>query len=509
MTHHQLFLKHRRTVDYLLEHGLKLREFFKKYNDLDDLAVKCLLWGHIFMPEYLPTKSPEFHYDMAKWFFSNKNEYSALPRGHGKTTIIQVCISFSVANGLDKFIVLIEKTFNEASEVLESIRDLYKHSQTIKSVYGELVAMSPSGERGNRVKDSVGDFFINGVRLRGLGFNKSIRGLKSRESRPTRIVLDDVESDEHIENPEQRRKYLDNYLKGIIPASESTAGNIKIYGTILHDDSLLKTLIENHEGRVFGAWDEKKELLWPDFWTPEKLEQKRKEMSIGGRSDAAFYQEFFNEPVSEEDQIFRKNMFRYYSDKELEAIKEGQHTTYVLLDPAISKQTSADYTALVAVVVDRMHNLYIGEIIRERLSPAETIKALFAMYERWHPQKVGIEVVAYQKSLVYQINELKLKENSIVRAMQIHEIYGNTANNKFEKIKSLQPKYEMGQVYHRSNDPMTKILESELLRFPRAATDDVTDALAGIMQIASPVKRPTQNRYAHLRRYQSHRQIAY
>jgi predicted phage terminase large subunit-like protein len=491
------------------EDKLLIKKFFATFESLDELAIKCIMWGHFFLPKYFPSASPGFHFNLVRKFFNHKNEYNAYPRGFGKTTLIQLCICYSLVNGLDEFIVLIEKTFTEASEVLEAIREEFKMNDRILWVYGEL---SKIGSQNNLVqdnlKDSVGDFFINGCRLRGKGFDSPIRGLKSRHTRPTRIVLDDVESDEHIENVEQRQKYLSNYIKGIIPAQDNRNGVTKMWGTILHDDSLLSTLIKNHDGEILRAWDKDRVLLWPTYWTIEKLENKRSEMAIDGKGDSAFYQEYFNEPVSEEDAIFNREMFHYFNKLQLESIKKRPHNIYIMVDPAISKRETADYTAIVAVLVDQLNRIYVLEIIRMRMDPIETIKALFAMYERWQPIAVGVESVAYQKSLIYFINEEKKRKNSIVRSMVVKEVKADT--DKARKIKGLQPRYAIGNIYHNSDDQNTKILESELTRFPRGATDDIIDALASVNQMITGVVKRIDKEYSKYHALsKSHNQAKY
>jgi predicted phage terminase large subunit-like protein len=473
---------------------VKLAKFFQKFNDMDELAIKCIMWGHTFMPSYFNKETPQFHYELVKKFFSYKNEYTACPRGFGKTTLVQLCIAFSCVVGLDEFIVVIEKSATEAGEVLEALRETFKDSDNVLEVYGDLTKISPRLKISSKMKDTTGDFIVNGVRLRGKGYDTPIRGLKSRHTRPTRIILDDVESDEHIENPDQRLKYLQNYTRGIIPATENEVGTIKMFGTILHDDSLLQTLINSHEGMIYRAWDNQRRLLWASNWTVEKLEQKRRDMSIEGRSDAAFYQEYFNEPVSEEDQIFKREMFRYFNDLQLDnVLLKKPHKFYIVVDPAISKKETADFTAIMCVLVNTKNEMYIAEMIRERLSPVETIKELFGMYERWLPEKVGIETVAYQKSLVYFIEEEKKRSHSTVSSMRIQEIKADT--DKERKIKGLQPRYAIGSVYHRENDENTRVLEGELLRFPRGSTDDLIDALASVIQMVTPARKPVTETY--------------
>jgi len=485
----------------------KIRAFFQKFESLEELSIKVILWGHFFLPKYFSSPTPEFHYELVKRFFSLRNEYTACPRGFGKTTITQLCLCYSVANALDEFIVLIEKTHTEAAEVLEALRDEFEYNDLIIWAYGDLKKISPRGTIQKNIKDSTGDFFLNGIRLRGKGFDSVIRGLKSRHTRPTRIILDDIESDEHIENPEQRRKYLDNYLRGIVPAASIQGGNIKMYGTILHDDSLLKTLIDSHEGRIYKAWDDNRVLLWESYWTVELLEMKRKEMSIAGRGDAAFYQEYFNEPVSEEDQVFRLDMFKRFNSHQLIEIKKRPHNIYMMIDPAISKKTTADFTAIIAALVDSQGRIYVLEIIRERCNPMELMRYVVTLYEKYQPIKVGVEIVAYQKALVYMLDELKKKPGSTIKSMQIHEIKADT--DKIRKIKTIQTKYDMGLVYHNSDDKNTSILEQELLRFPRAATDDCADAFSSIMQMIVAPRRETKDRYNHYQHIQRHTQVRY
>lgn len=470
-----------------------IRNFFRPTGDLEELVVKVALWGHHFWPRYFNKPTPEFHYELIRRFFRQGNDYTACPRGFGKTTINQLCIAYSCVNGLDEFIVLIEKTYTEAAEVLEAIREEFKMNDEILRVYGDLTKVNTKGQDQENIKDSEGDFFVNGVRLRAKGFDTPIRGLKSRHARPTRVIIDDCESDEHIENVEQRAKYLNNYIKGVIPAVDNDTGVIKMFGTILHDDSLLNTLIKNHKGRIYRAWDENRELLWPSNWTVEKLEQKREEMRIEGKGDASFYQEYFNEPLDDTDQKFRKEMFRYFNALQWEEQKKKPYRTYTLVDPAISKKTTADFTAVVTVAVDSLNRIFVLEITRARLDPIETIKVIFAHYLKWQPIYVGIETTAYQKALKFFLDQEKRREHSIVQSMQVVEI--KPTIDKITKISKLQPFYAIGSVYHNSDDKNTEVLEHELTRFPKGVHDDVADCLSNVIEIMIPVSKTTDLAY--------------
>src|SRR5680860_843358 len=357
-----------------------IKVFFSNWDNREELIDKVLLWGHFFLSHYFRDQSPEFHRELINRFFSRRNEYTAAPRGFSKTTIIQTCIMFSVVNKLDNFIALIEKTFTEAAEVLRGVHDEFLDNERILICYGELIGTNDIARAkyaGMKNKDAEGDTFINGVRLRGKGFNSTIRGLKSRQWRPTRIILDDVEEDDHISNPEQREKYINNYNKGIQPAVD-VDGAIKVFGTILHQDSLLKNLIDSHNGLIFKAYDPddpENTLLWADRWSYEKLETKKKDMTQNGRSANAFAQEYLNDPISEEERTFKFEMLwemipngsggeyrvpvRRILMSEFEEMRK--HTTfngYAQIDVADTTTPGADYTALVVQFVDPNNNRY-------------------------------------------------------------------------------------------------------------------------------------------------------
>jgi predicted phage terminase large subunit-like protein len=201
-------------------------------------------------------------------------------------------------------------------------------------------------------------------------------------------------------------------------------------------------------------------------------------------------------------------MFRYFNAIQLEEIKKKPYRNYTLVDPAISKKTTADFTAVISVLVDYMNKVYILEITRGRFDPIETIKIIFAHYERWRPLYVGIETTAYQKALKYFIEEEKRRQSSTVQTMTVQEI--KPIIDKVTKIKKLQPKYAIANVFHNSDDQNTPILEQELLRFPKAAHDDLADCLSNVIEIMVPVSKTINRSYAKFAKLKkTHQSVRY
>lgn len=474
-----------------------IRTWFRVWDSEEEMVHKCHLWGYMFMPDYFRAKGCPAHLELIRGNLSKGNEYDAFPRGFAKTTINQLCIAFECANNMQRFIPIIEKTWNEASEVLEGIRDIFTRELTLV-VYGKLIGRTVDGAEAERQPDAKGDVFINGVRLRALGFNKTIRGLKTKAWRPTKIYVDDVEEDEHIGNPEQRKKYLQNYLKGIMPSLDID-GSIKVRGTILHYDSLLFNLIEQHDGRIYRAYDKfdpTHTLLWGDYWSYEKLQEKRKQMESEGVGINAFYQEYLNEPISEEDRDFQWEwLVKTYKDEDL---KYKNLNLYAAIDVADATGEGNDSTGCVVEAIDDEGFWYNKLTKNYKVDILGLIDLIFELWAMPGMRCIGVEKRAFED----QVKPLLDKE------IEIRGTHPNVVElkhggaRKYDRIKgALQGLYRLGKIYNKENaQDDTNILRDQLYSMGggtiSAKHDDLADAKAYIAQIAEkPITEEYKERY--------------
>jgi len=471
-----------------------IRSWFHTWSSEDEMVDKVLLWGHTFMPTYFRDPSPQFHRDLISRFFSNQNEYVAAPRGFSKTTVVQLCTSFSVANKLDKFIVVVEKTFFEASELISAIHSVFIDPY-VKTIYGSTVSVDEGGDEDETAREARGDLLINGVRIRAKGFNTSLRGMKSKAYRPTRIILDDVEEDEHINSEDQRKKYFKNYVSGVLPALD-VGCHVKMFGTILHMDSLLNTMIKSHDGVIYSAWDRSsgrdpaQSLLWPERWSYDRLMEKKREMEASNKPTSDFWREYFNDPVSNDERAFKWDWLqKEYDEKDL-LLKNL--TTVIAIDVADSTSDSADYTGIVVVSIDDQGNWFIRHVRRVRCDIKELIETVFSLYDTWKPLRIGIEKRAFEDQVLPLLRERmeQLRLYPVVRELKHHGI------SKEARIKgALQGRFEMGKILfpRNSNSADERSLRFELFDFPKSVNDDLSDALAYIGQVAeTPVSSPVR-----------------
>lgn len=453
-----------------------LRSYFTYWKDLDELAAKVIEWCRYFLPQFFVDASPPFHYELVKAIFSPTNEYRAAPRGFSKTTLIQGCLAFIAAHRLRHFVAMIEKTHTEASEVLSAVRTQFVENGMILEVYGHLLGKDDKGKEPDKAKDTEGDMLINGVRFRAKGFNTSIRGLKSNEHRPDLILLDDVEEDEHIDSEEQRVKYRQNYVKGIIPALDVDCPG-KIFGTILHNDSLLKNLIDQHNGKIYAAFDvsdPQNTLLWPERWPYERLMRKKADMEMEGLGASAFAQEYLNSPLDDDSRKFKFEWLqKRYREED---VNTRLMNRYACFDVADAKGDGNDWTFLTIIDWDTENNWYVRHAKKKQVDSLELIDWIFEIWGYWKPNKMGVEKNAFE----YQVRPL-LKQKSEEKGVFpiVEELKDGGRSKESRIIGALQGRFESGKIWFKENaSDDTNVLIGQLYDFPKGKHDDGPDSLA-------------------------------
>lgn len=217
------------------------------------------------------------------------------------------------------------------------------------------------------------------------------------------------------------------------------------------------------------AYNDDGSLFFPEKLTHEFLEQTKRTMG-----SYLFANQYLNEIIPAELQTFKKHWFKYYDYIPKEAYN------FVFIDPALSEADTSDYTGVVVVAVDHQKDWYIRHAKRMRVSPTQLVDLVFRLNQQFKPMCIGIEEVAYQKALLYFLDEEMRRRNVI---LPIKGVRPPTDKSKQTKILSLVPRFEWGHIY--MSQGLTD-LELELMQFPRGAHDDLIDALASMEMIAYP-----------------------
>lgn len=269
----------------------------------------------------------------------------AAPRGHAKSTNLTFKGTMhAVLYGYKHYPIIISDSSEQAEGFLESIRVELEDNAAIREDFGELAGPV---WRGNVLVTKTN------IKIEAIGSGKKIRGRKHRNWRPDLIVLDDVENDENVRTPEQRRKLRDWYNKAVSKAGDDYTDIVYI-GTLLHYDSLLANTLRNPAyqaikykavirwSKADALWREW-EALYTDLDDPDRaahalsyFEARRAEMLAGtevlweaklsyydlmciriSEGESSFNSELQNEPINPDDCIFMEEWLDYYNEAEI------------------------------------------------------------------------------------------------------------------------------------------------------------------------------------------------
>jgi predicted phage terminase large subunit-like protein len=225
------------------------------------------------------------------------------------------------------------------------------------------------------------------------------------------------------------------------------------------------------DGSIFWQdWrEEEGELLWPNQF-PENIIQIAKKKH-GAMGFAALFQQ---RPVPAGGGQFKKQWFRYFTtendyyqletDTGIKRFLMKNCWLFMTEDLAISTKQTADYTVMCVWAVTPDKDLLLIARLRERLDNPGQQQQTSVLYQRYHPNFIKIESIAYQLALVQQLRRqgLPVKEYKPVK-------------DKVSRASTAAVYYESSKVFHPKHASWLHEWEDELLLFPLGSHDDQVD----------------------------------
>lgn len=307
----------------------------------------------------------------------------------------------------------------------------------------------------------------------------------------TRMKFDDIVSDKNVTTKElmDKTESVFNNAGSLLEPS----GHTDIAGTRWHFGDLYGRIIADRRGDKDFAFFHRKAYdgdkyfftdIGPNSLTKDFLEAKKK--AQGSYTFSCLYQ---NEPVDDENATFKAADFAFYDWTQLPT---GLYVT-CCLDPIPPHDDGAkgDDAAITVCGTDDELNIYVLEIIAGRLQPSEQIEEIFRLHQKWGINTLGVETNAFQKTMRRDIDfryAEERKKNPRFRFFHIEEFVGASLPNKISRIRGLQPYHERGALRFpgKSLDTLRGVWYDaalQMLQFPKSAKDDITDSLAGHINI--------------------------
>ena len=222
--------------------------------------------------------------------------------------------------------------------------------------------------------------------------------------------------------------------------------------------------------------------------TREKLEEKRHEMT-----PFIFSAQMLLNPVADDERRFNPQLFQYYAKGSLDTLAKN---VYITVDAATSKKKNSDYTAMAVLAVDSLENVYLLDLVKDKLNLEERKKKLFELVRRYRPLAVGYERYALMADTDY-IRQAQEREN--IR-FPITELGGKLS--KIERVDNFVPVFSNRKFYiperidykdsEGNSHDLIDELKYEMINFPRGH-DDCIDAISRIKDPALGVVFPTDN----------------
>ncbi len=422
---------------------------------------------------------------------NSETDAIAAPRGEAKSTLVsQLFVIWCLVTGRKRYPVVIMDSIDQAYPMLEAIKAELEFNPRLAMDFPEACGQGRVWQAGTIVT-------ANNAKVQVAGSGKKLRGLRHGPYRPDLAVLDDIENDEQVRNPDQRDKLQSWLTKTVLPLGGADAKFDVVYiGTILHYDSVLSRTLANTMWRTARF---KALLKWPDnmhLW--DAWEERLRNQGMGAadafyrahaeameRGSAVSWQarpllalmkirardghdtfdsEYQNDPVAGDNAPF-SGIVQFWVNRLAEWFFFGA------CDPSLGKAgASRDPSALLVGGFNRQTGILdvVEAAIRKRL-PDRIIEDVIAYQAEYRCLLWVVETVQFQAFLYSELVKRAAARGIPVPARGVTPI-----TDKLLRIESLQPHVKNGLI--RLHASQTTLID-QLRHFPKADHDDGPDAL--------------------------------
>jgi predicted phage terminase large subunit-like protein len=190
-------------------------------------------------------------------------------------------------------------------------------------------------------------------------------------------------------------------------------------------------------------------------------------------------------PLADETQGFKEDWLRYH-----DGFRRDGLNVYIVVDPAGSKGKKSDYTAAWVLGLGADRNIYVLDMVRDRLNLAQRSALVMRWHRKYRPiRSAGVRYEKYgMQADIEHLESLMTEQNY---RFDVTEVFGIIPKN--DRIKRLVPYFEQRRIIlprtlHYTNyegrtvDLVQEFIEQEYKAFPVPVHDDMLDALARIAE---------------------------
>ena len=435
--------------------------------------------------------TPTFHYKYICKKLQEPREKKIrlwlIPRGFFKTTILTISHSVQLQlNNPSIRILIVSGVLANSVSMVQTIGNVYLTNIRFRTLFPKYCPEKPKAPdtiwRGNEIHipNRGGRPVMEGT-FEAFGPESTITARHFDY-----IKIDDLVTRENSMTRDQMDK-IKNFYKAIFPLRDNPDTPIDIIGTRWDDYDLYGELEEDEEIEVIKVpCIINGKSTFPERYPIDELKKLKRSKNMGSYLFSCL---MMLDPIPQEDAVFKEKYFKYFkldmTNKIITRLDDGEKIpvglTFMTADGATTEGKN-DYSAIIVVTTDSENNIYILDAWHKQCDPVEFMNKFIFLYFNWNCMKLGLQSAIVEKMLRSFLKEKMKREKFWINIVELKE---NTRQNKEYCIKSLQPWYENGCIYHKESLRGSE-LEEELLRFPKSKHDDVIDALQMQKEIILP-----------------------
>lgn len=417
----------------------------------------------------------DFHFQRCREVQKDPNGNLDLwAREHGKSSIITLGLTVQdILNNPELTVGIFSHNRPTAKSFMRQIMREFESNELLKATFPEVLWNDPKKEA---PKWSEDDGLI--VKRKTNPKESTVEAWGLVDGQPTGkhyklMIYDDVVTIDSVTGPEMIRKVTEAWELSRNLTSEG--GATRYIGTRYKYADTYNEIMKRQAARprIYPGTKDGTIEGEPFLWTRERLAEKRREMG-----PYTFAAQIMQNPTVDTAQGFRREWVRFYQQSDGSGMNKA-----IIVDPANEKKKTSDYTAIMVLGFGADQNLYVLEMVRDRMNLAERAGELMRLHQKWRPLRVGYERYGMQAD----IQHIKIVQEQRNYRFNVEELHNSLNNN--DRIKWLIPWFEQGRIWlpptqykvdyeKKTHDLVEVFLTEEFDLFPVPVHDDMLTALA-------------------------------
>lgn len=403
-------------------------------------AQDGIFFNRFFLPETFSLPPAPYHIEVIDLLDNPDAQYKGLQifRDGAKTTFARARALKKICYGLSHTGLIVSDARPHASKSIDWISKKVKYNKHIKKVFGLYIGDRDSTEQ----VEVVNPLYQTRTTYIAQGITGQVRGVNIDDARPDFILCDDPCNEENTGTVDQLNKInnlffgaLANSLaaRALVPTSE-----ILLLQTILAKGDLIDMALKDSAFKTLNVsiFDKNEQSVWPEKWSTEQL-QRQKQGFIDRGQLHIWLREKEGRLTDGTNNAFKQDWVRIFHDYD-EIPEESVY--FLAVDPvpppknedAVEKHLHrGDWEVWTVLALDAKGGCWIREQRRNRGHQPDWTDATFIeLVKKYRPLAVGVETVAFQRVLLYNLRQTMQRHREFVR---LHALEGDK-RKKFNKI---------------------------------------------------------------------------